>query len=48
MAPIIRSVYARFTDVVDLPTPPLHEDTAMMCLTPRRPSTASGMSLVTG
>ena len=48
LAPIIRSVYARFTDVVDFPTPPLHEDTAMMCLTPLRPSTASGMSLVTG
>ena len=46
-APIIASVYARFTLVVLFPTPPLHELTAMMCRTLRRPSTVSGASFVT-
>ena len=32
-APLACSAYARFTAVVDLPTPPLQLATAMMCLT---------------
>ena len=47
-APIIARVYARFTEVVLFPTPPLQEETAMTCLTPRMPATVSGTSLVTG
>ena len=47
LAPISFSLYARFTLVVLFPTPPLHELTAMMCRTLRRPSTVSGASFVT-
>jgi hypothetical protein len=34
LAPSFVSAAAKFTAVVDLPTPPLPEPTAMMCLTP--------------
>jgi hypothetical protein len=37
LAPICANVYARLTAVVDLPTPPLQLDTAMMWRTPARP-----------
>lgn len=37
LAPICASVYARLTAVVDLPTPPLQLDTAMMWRTPDSP-----------
>ena len=40
-APIIASVYARLTDVVDLPTPPLHDETAMTWRTSFRPGSAT-------
>ena len=34
LTPLAASPSARFTAVVDLPTPPLPEATAMMCFTP--------------
>ena len=34
LTPMAASPSARFTAVVDLPTPPLPEATAMMCFTP--------------
>eukprot|EP00959_Pyramimonas_sp_CCMP1952_P236913 4951152-Pyramimonas_sp.AAC.1 len=37
-APIIASEYAKFTDTVDFPTPPLQLDTAMMWRTPLSPA----------
>eukprot|EP00964_Phaeocystis_antarctica_P061468 scaffold36745_cov64-Phaeocystis_antarctica.AAC.1 len=40
-APAACSAYARFTAVVDLPTPPLQLATATMCLTPATPGAAS-------
>src|SRR5436190_12541374 len=37
-SPIAAKPSARLQEVVDLPTPPLPEATAMMCLTPGRPA----------
>src|SRR6266581_1331024 len=41
-APLLRSAAARLTATVDLPTPPLPEATAMVCLTPGRISDGLG------
>src|SRR5216110_3485400 len=41
-APAMRSAAARFTATVDLPTPPLPDATAIVCLTPGRISEGLG------
>src|SRR5204863_9638189 len=41
-APAMRSAAARFTATVDLPTPPLPDATAIVCLTPGRISDGFG------
>src|SRR5438132_4678526 len=41
-APLLRSAAARLTATVDLPTPPLPEATAIVCLTPGRTSEGFG------
>src|SRR5438046_2453089 len=41
-APLLRRAAARFTATVDLPTPPLPDATAIVCLTPGRTSDGLG------
>src|SRR5207247_8806393 len=41
-APLLRRAAARFTATVDLPTPPLPDATAIVCLTPGRISDGFG------
>src|SRR6202165_5242075 len=41
-APLLRSAAARLTPTIDLPTPPLPDATAMVCLTPGRISDGLG------